>query len=220
MDTHISRQPWSREVRSQLNGFQRFLLFFLLLICGLAVLFLGSNTFDILPTNKNFSYNLIVSTILLIVTLWLRTSERGAKYWQMAYAFLIASLIWPITWLTMGWKTAIMNWLALDANSSSMGIAVDKLFQMVVTVIPILVLVRISGADFETIYLKRGNMKLWLPIGALVLFNFATSAFLFFAMRFSNMDKLLAALLWGLVFSFANGFLEELWLRAIFLKTV
>jgi len=57
-----------------------------------------------------------------------------------------------------------------------------------------------------------------LGFGAIVFFNFVTSAFLFFAERFTSMDTLVAAILWGLVFSFANGFMEELWLRGIFLK--
>jgi membrane protease YdiL (CAAX protease family) len=51
-----------------------------------------------------------------------------------------------------------------------------------------------------------------------VWFNFAASALLFFATRFTSIDTLGAALLWGLVFSCANGFMEELWLRGIFLK--
>ena len=49
-------------------------------------------------------------------------------------------------------------------------------------------------------------------------FNFAASAFLFYATRYTSVDKLVAALVWGIVFSCANGFMEELWLRGIFLK--
>jgi len=63
-----------------------------------------------------------------------------------------------------------------------------------------------------------GDLKTRLGIGALVLFNLITSAFLFFGLRFTNMNQLFTAFLYGLVFAFANGFLEELWLRAIFLR--
>jgi len=38
------------------------------------------------------------------------------------------------------------------------------------------------------------------------------------AQRFTSTDTLAAAVVWGLVFSIANGFMEELWLRGIFLK--
>ena len=57
-----------------------------------------------------------------------------------------------------------------------------------------------------------------MSIGALVFFNFAASAFLFFATRYTSIDTLSAALEWGIVFSCANGFMEELWLRGIFLR--
>jgi membrane protease YdiL (CAAX protease family) len=36
--------------------------------------------------------------------------------------------------------------------------------------------------------------------------------------RFTSVDTLVAAVIWGLVFSFVNSFMEELWLRGIFLK--
>jgi membrane protease YdiL (CAAX protease family) len=112
----------------------------------------------------------------------------------------------------------VLGRLGVAAVVTSQGTTIDKVIQMILTVVPILVLVKVSGADLGSIYLKRGNLKMALGFGALVWLNFATSAFLFFAERFTSMDRLIAAVLWGLVFSFANGFLEELWLRAIFLK--
>jgi membrane protease YdiL (CAAX protease family) len=96
--------------------------------------------------------------------------------------------------------------------------AFAKACEVTAVVIPIIVLTKLSGADLGSIFLKRGNLKLGLGIGGLVFVNFATSALLFFATRFSSMDLLGAAVLWGLVFSLANGFMEELWLRGIFLK--
>jgi membrane protease YdiL (CAAX protease family) len=80
------------------------------------------------------------------------------------------------------------------------------------------VLVKLSGADLGSIYLKRGNLKLGLGIGALVFFFLAPASFMFAAQRFTSVDTLTAAVLWGLIFSIANGFMEELWLRGIFLK--
>jgi membrane protease YdiL (CAAX protease family) len=85
-------------------------------------------------------------------------------------------------------------------------------------VIPMLLLTWLSGEKLGSIFIKRGNWKLALSIGFLVWFNLAASAFLFFPQRFSSMEALAAAVVWGLVFSFANSFFEELWLRGIFLK--
>ena len=202
----------------QTNWIQRLGLFVMFLICGLATLFLGSNFYEIFPTNRNLTYNLIISAVFLAASLWFKYDKRLNKYWQITFAFFIASVIYPVTSLTVNWKGEMLSRLGVVAGVTSQGTAVDKVFQMLLTVIPILVLVKLSGADLGSIYLKRGNLKLGLSFGVLVWFNFATSAFLFFAERFTSMDRFAAAVLWGLVFSFANGFLEELWLRAIFLK--
>jgi len=208
----VEKQQW------QTNRLQRLGLFIVFLICGLAVLFLGSNFYKIFPTNQNLTYNLIVSAFFLAAALWFKYNQPLNRYWQITFAFFIASIIYPITSLTADWKSAVLSWWGMAANVTSPGTAVDKVFQMVLAVIPILVLIKLSGADLGSIYLKRGNLKMGLSFGALVWFNFATSAFLFFATRFTGMDRFVAAVIWGLVFSFANGFLEELWFRSIFLK--
>jgi membrane protease YdiL (CAAX protease family) len=203
---------------TQPNGRQRLVIFIAFLICGLAILFLGSNFYEILPTNRNLNYNLIISAVFLAGSLWFKFDKRLNKYWTITFAFFIASVVYPVTSLTVNWKGEMLSKLGVVVGVTSQGTSVDKVLQMLLTVIPILVLVKVSGADLGSIYLKRGNLKLGLSFGILVWFNFATSAFLFFAERFTSMDRLIAAVLWGLVFSFANGFLEELWLRAIFLK--
>ena len=204
--------------KSQPNSFQRLALFITFLICGLAILFLGSNFYEIFPTNRNLTYNLIVSVVFLVLSLRFKYDRHLNKYWQITFAFFVASVVYPVTSLTVDWKSEVLSRLGVAAVVTSQGTAVDKVFQMILTVVPILLLTKVSGADLGSIYLKRGNLKMGLTFGALVWFNFATSAFLFFAERFTSMDRLIAATLWGLVFSFANGFLEELWLRAIFLK--
>jgi membrane protease YdiL (CAAX protease family) len=202
----------------QTSWLQRLVMFITCLICGLAVLFLGSNFYEIFPTNKNLTYNLIISAIFLAVALWFKYAKRLNKYWQIAFAFFTAATIYPITSLTAEWKSDVLIRLGVAAGVTSQGTAADKTIQMILTVIPIILLIKISGADLGSIYLKRGNLKTGLSFGLLVWFNFATSGFLFFAERFTNIDRLIAAAAWGLVFSFANGFLEELWFRSLFLK--
>jgi membrane protease YdiL (CAAX protease family) len=202
---------------TQPNWLQRIVLFIVFLICGLAILVFGSNYFEIFPTNKNLTYNVIVSAVFLVAALWLRRNERWHRYWQSAFAFFIASVAFPVTLLLSGWSNAVLGWFDVT-TATSQGTAIAKVCEMIVVVLPILILTRLSGADLGSIYLKRGNLKLSLGIGALLFFNFAISALMFFAERYTNMDALGAAIVWGLVFSFANGFMEELWLRGIFLK--
>jgi membrane protease YdiL (CAAX protease family) len=199
------------------NWIQRLGLFVAFLICGTAIFVFGSNYFNIVPTNGNLTYNLILSAILLASALWFRFDVRMNKYWQIPFAFFIASVAFPITSIFGRWSSQVLDWFHVT-TATAQGIAIAKVCEMVLVVIPILVLTKISGSDLGTISLKPGNLKLGLSIGALVLFNFASSAFLFFATRYTSTDTLGAAVLWGIVFSFSNGFMEELWLRGIFLK--
>jgi membrane protease YdiL (CAAX protease family) len=192
-------------------------LFAAFLACGLLIFFLGSNYFVYFPTNKNLTYNLVVSAVLLVTTLGFRRHALLQRYWQIAFAFFVASLVLPITLLFTGFANTILGWLNLT-SASSLGLAISKAWEMILVVIPVLVLTKLSGADLGSIYLKRGNLKLGLSISGLIWFNFVTSVFLFFALRYTSMGSLGAAIIGGLIFSLTNGFMEEVWLRGIFLK--
>ena len=191
----------------QPNWLQRVGLFTIFLVCGFAIFVFGSNYFEIFPTNKNLTYNLSISALFLVVALWLKRDKRWNRYWRIAYAFFVASVAFPVTLLLSRWGDVVLGWFNVTVDTSQ-GIAIAKTYEMILVVIPILLLTKLSGADLGSIYLKRGNWKLSLGIGALLFFNFAISALMFFAERYTSMDILGGAIVWGLVFSFANGFME------------
>ena len=183
--------------------------------CDTEHFILGSNYFDVFATNKNLTYNLIVSASFLTAALLLKFTKRWSQYWLVAYAFFVASVAYPSTLLLdVG---SILGRLSLSPNTSN-GLAIGKVIEVTVVFVPIIVLTKPSGANLGSVFLKRGNLKLGLGIGGLVVVNFATSALMFYAQRFSRIEMLGDAILWGLVFSLANGFMEELWLRGVFLK--
>jgi membrane protease YdiL (CAAX protease family) len=211
LSTELPHQ--SKDPTVHVNWVKRLLFFVVFLVCEVAIFVLGSNYFDIFPT----TYNLVTSAIFLAAALLFKYSKRWRQYWLVTYAFFVASVAYPITSLTVDWVRSVMGKFALTPDTTQ-GLAVGKVLEVIIIVVPIIVLTKLSGADLGSIYLKRGNLKLGLGIGGLVFVNFGTSALLFFAMRFTSMELLGAAIVWGLVFSFANGFMEELWLRGIFLR--
>ncbi|MBV6452719.1 MAG: hypothetical protein MHPDNHAH_03488 [Anaerolineales bacterium] len=202
---------------NQPNWLQRLGLFILFLLCEVAIFILGSHYFNAFPTNKNLTFNLAVSAIFLAASLWFKFDKRFNQYWLVAFAFFIASTAYPISAAFDGWIRAVLDWFAVTTDTSK-GLAIEKICEVTLKVIPILALVKLSGADFGSVFLKRGNLKMGLGIGALVFFFLGTAAFMFAVERFTSVDTLVAAVVWGLVFSFVNGFMEELWLRGIFLK--
>jgi len=199
------------------NWLQRIGLFAAFLICEAAIFIFGSYYFDVFPTNKNLTYNLVVSATFLAGSLWFRYDKRLNRYWQIVFAFFAASVAYPFSAICDGWIRAVLNWFAVTTDTSK-GQAIEKVCEMLLKTVPILVLVKLAGANFESVFLKRGNIKLGMGIGWLVFFFLATASFMFAAQRFTSVDTLVAAVVWGLVFSFVNSFMEELWLRGIFLK--
>lgn len=201
----------------QTSSLQRVGLFLLFLLCEAVIFIFGSYYFEVFPTNKSLTFNLAVSAIFLAATLWFRYDKRLNKHWQIAFAFFIASVAYPFTAIFDSWIRAALGWFAVTTDTSK-GQAIEKICEMLLKTVPILLLVKLSGADMGSVFIKRGELKLGLGIGALVFFFLAPAAFMFASQRFTSLDTLIAAVVWGLVFSFANGFMEELWLRGIFLK--
>lgn len=201
----------------QLNGYRQAGLFILFLLGEAAIFIFGSFYFDVFPTNRNLTYNLAIAAALLTLTVWLRIDRRRNRYWQAAFALFAASVAIPFTAIFDGWIRTALDWFSATTDTSR-GLAIEKVFEMLLKTGPILLLVRFSGANFGSVFLKRGNLKQGLGIGALVFFFLSTATFMFAVQRFSGLETLIAAVVWGLVFSFANSFMEELWLRGIFLK--
>lgn len=217
MNAQMTSSTPSEKETAQINRLQRLGLIILFLVCEAAIFIFGSYYFDAFPTNKNLSYNLAVSAVFLIATLRFKYDKRLKKHWQIPLVFFAASVAFPFTAIFDDWIRAVLGWFAVTTETSK-GQAIEKMCEMLLKIVPILVLVKLSGADMGSIFLKRGNLKLGLGISWLVFFFLGTATFMFAVQRFTSVETLVAAVIWGLVFSFVNSFMEELWLRGIFLK--
>jgi len=192
-------------------------LFILFLLCAIAVFVFGSNYYSIFPTNKNVFYELGLVATFLIAALLLRRGYRYRQFWPIVYAFFVASSVILVTTLTAGLRDALFRSIGLTGNSNQVD-AAAKVFEALITITIILLLSRLAGMSLESLYIKRGHLKWGLILGFGLLVNFASSALMFFSSRYSNQDLLGDAILWGLVFSLANGYMEEVWLRGQFLR--
>lgn len=217
MATAVDLASGRHESAAQEGRARRMVLFTLFLICEAAIFVFGSYYFDVFPTNKNLAYNLSVSAVFLAASLWLRHDARRNRYWLIVFAFFVASAAYPVTALLDDGIRAVLGWAGATPDTSR-GLAIEKLCEATLKVVPILALVSLSGADLGSIYLRRGNWRIGAGVGLLVFFFLAPAALMFAAQRFTGPDTLMAAVAWGIVFSIANGFMEELWLRGIFLK--
>ena len=189
----------------------------ILLICALAIFLFGPNYYKAFPTNGSSAYAAVLTLVFLAAAVLFKRSVKLSRYWQIAYAFFAASAVILVSALFSGYNTAIMMALNVSPNTNQ-GLAVAKVYDALLVVVPILVLVKVSGADLGSLFIARGNLKWGLGIGFLVLFNFFTSVLIFFAPGYKDLSVLGTAVIWGAVFALSNGFLEELWMRSLFMK--
>jgi membrane protease YdiL (CAAX protease family) len=206
------------DVRSSSSLLVRAARFALFLVCALAVFLLGANYYKLFPTNGSSLYAGSLSAVFLIAALACKLSPKFSKYWQILYAFFTASMVNLVSDLLSGYFIPIAQFLGLlQGTNEFMGLA--KLYDTLLVVIPILALIRLSGADLGSLYIKKGNRSyVWgLGIGALVLVNYLTSALIFYGNGY-RLDRLGPAIIWGLFFALCNGLLEELWVRGLFVK--
>lgn len=188
----------------------RFTLFMVLLAGGLLV-FLPAITFS---AEMSIQFRGRTAVVLLGITILTRLNERYKEYWQLPMTLFIAALSLLLTSLSGNW---LLNLLGLTLGSPS-GIAVAKLSDAIPIVATVLIVNRMFGFDLGSIYVQKGHLKRGLAIG---LGGFAIFTVLaFFQSREQGIDlaQIVPVIPWILIFVLANGLMEELLFRGLFLR--
>jgi len=191
----------------------RIFLFLLLLICGISLPSLSGLLvfpFSTVPTESILVYGLILSFVFLLSAILLRGRKNLEDYWQVFFAFFIASSAIFIDFL-VNIPSETMNGLVLDMLAST---------SMIVGII--ILLTRISGNTLSSIFLKKGNIKIGMTIGLIGFLFFALTSipaaeYLFQGQNL-NLDKVIAWMPWIIPVVLLNGVREELLYRGLFLK--
>ena len=145
----------------------------------------------------------------------LKRSESGRPYWPVFYVFFVAAVAVLISSL---FSDDLMR-LFKQSLTTPQGIATAKFSESILRVIPILVLMPLMGFDWRSMYLKKGKVRLWLPIAIASFIAFPVLAY--FAVNSNQagaLEKLLPLWPWILLFVLSNGFMEELLYRGLFLQ--
>lgn len=191
----------------------RIIIFILFLFCGISLPSLSGLLvfpFSAVPAELTLVYLLILSSIFLSITLLLHRLKSVKCYWQIFFAFFIASL------------AMFFDFLINMPSDTMSGLALDMLVSTAIIVSTIILLTRVSGNSFGSIFLNKGNIKLGLIIGLIGFFFFAltsipASQYLFQGQNL-NLDKVIAWLPWIIPIVLLNGVREELLYRGLFLK--
>jgi hypothetical protein len=199
--------PWSRKV----------LISIALLLCGALVFVFGTNWYSVFPTNDSQAYRVILAAIFLGAALILRRKESSEQYSQIAYAFFIAIVAFFMTSLTVGIRDSLMSSLSVPVDTPRF-IAFSKVFESLLVVSVILILTALWRNNLGFLYIKKGRLGLGLFVGLCLLTINTATGIVTGATLGQASDVLMARLPWALLFSLANGLMEELWFRGLFLR--
>ena len=189
---------------------------------GLFALFLvvGTLVFAVITLSPYFSTGTLLAAhgaltaVLLAVALILRRSLWGRRYWPVCYAFFVGAAAVLLSGL---FADKLLGLLGMTVETPQ-GIAVAKFSEGILRVASILVLLPVMGFGWRSLYLKKGKIGVWLPVGIVAWMVFPVLAFFLLPNREGALDKLLPLAPWILLFVFSNAFMEELLFRGLFLQ--
>jgi uncharacterized protein len=166
----------------------------------------------------NYLWRIGLSVLLLVVAWLVTRCKYYEKYWQILFAFFTLSVAVSLDWV---FGRFLFDTLHIS-DSTPAGWALQKLNEVAVIVSVVILFTRLSGGSLGSIYIQKGNLKLGLIIGAVTFFiaaagSLPTAAFLFKAEGLT-LTRVLPWVPWILLIVLANGTLEELLFRGLFLR--
>ena len=158
-------------------------------------------------------YKVGVPLVSIVIALLLRRRNYPEKYSQVFYGFFVASSAFLLQWL-------VFRFVSYPITVENL--ALEKIALVTMTIVPIMVLTKISGKSLGSVMIKKGKLKQSLIIG-LGFFTFfaataVTSATSLFNSQGITIDKVLGWAPWILLWVLSNGLLEESIYRGLFLE--
>jgi membrane protease YdiL (CAAX protease family) len=197
------------------------------IIVGLSFAAIGSfiiirfNPWGHVPSDgrvEDYLLKMGVSVLLLAAALLARRNKHLEKYWQVLFALFILTVAVS---LDLIFGIHMDNYLHVTDTTPS-GLALPKLNECFVVVSVIVTFTLLSGGSLGSIYMQRGKLKLGLIVGVVAFLIGAGGAIPMAALLFKAEGLTLARVVpwipWVLIYVLANGTLEELMFRGLFLR--
>ncbi len=169
---------------------------------------------------ENYLWRIGLSVLLLGVTWWVHKIPRLEKYWQIFLALFILSVAVSLDWV---FGRFLFDTLHVS-DTTPAGWAYQKLNEVFLIVCVIIIFTRLSGGTLGSIYIQKGNLKLGLIIGLITFIIAAAGSIPTAALLFKGEGLTLARVLpwtpWVVLIVLANGTLEELMFRGLFLRNL
>lgn len=172
---------------------------------------------SVLSRTDDYLAKIGVGLLLLILALLVRRGRRFEKYWKILFALFILTVAFSLERI---FGIYLIKYLGVT-DSTPAGWALPKLNECFVAVSVIVIFTLLSGDSLGSIYIQKGNLKLGLIIGLVAFSIFAAGAIpmasLFNAQNLS-LTRVIPWTPWVLIYVLANGAMEEMLFRGLFLR--
>ena len=190
-------------------------LFFIILLGGGLLVFMPAFTFSgEMSPQSSLLLRGGTAVVLLGLTLYCRLHPRLETVWQLPMTLLIAASSLLVTYLFSNW---LLDLTGLTLNSPT-GVAAAKLSDSLPIIVTIVIANKLIGFDLGSLYLRRGSLKSGLIIGLGSFAVLAVLAWLQSRGQGVTLAEIVPVIPWILIFVFANGLMEELLFRGLFLQ--
>ncbi|MHB1317203.1 MAG: CPBP family intramembrane glutamic endopeptidase [Anaerolineae bacterium] len=206
-----------RERLTTSDWFERIVLALLFTAIGLLIIVVFSPWHPQLTRVPDYIGRIALCAGLGIAARAVRRSARLARYAAVATGLAILAL--TVTFDRV-FSIYLVDYLGVTDAAIS-GWTIPKLHEALIVFAVIIVCTRLNGDGLGAIYLQRGRLKLGLTIGLIAFAVGAAGAIPTAGLLFNAPDLTLARVLpwlpWLLIYVLANGALEELMFRGLFL---
>ena len=172
---------------------------------------------SVLSETNDYLAKIGTSLLLLAAALLVRRRRRFEKYWQILFALFILTVAISLDKI---FGIYMIKQLGVT-DSTPAGWALPKLNECFVVVSVIVIFTLLSGGSLGSIYIQKGNLKSGLIIGLTTFFVFTAGA-IPMASLFNAQNLSLARIIpwtpWILIYVLANGAMEEIQFRGLFLR--
>jgi hypothetical protein len=190
----------------------RFGLFALLTLCGLLIFAVTMTFAPILPVRLHY----VIRAVLLLVflSLWLLSRRSPwSRFRPVFFAYFAAVVGLSLGFFFGDWGLRIFG----VTTKTAAGIAVAKFSEASLIVIGVIVTARLCGEGMGSLYIRKGRLLLGLSVGFVAAAACLALSLKQAAVTGAGTSRLVSLVPWILLFVLANGFMEELLFRGLFL---
>ena len=213
----MSVQPMSRQETSSLGHWPSRLGLTLLLLIGACLAYVPFGLAARIPARWRLPLWIALAAGFLLAALLARHRQPHGLAWPALYAFFVAVTAQMVDWQFSDWLPRLLG----AEIESPAGYGLVKLESGLLLAAGVLVLVKLAGGDLSSLYLKRGRIRWWLPIGLGTFAFFALTSLWAAEHLFGSLPVHLAQvgpwIPWIAMFVLANAFSEELLFRGLLL---